>query len=273
MEITPTIVFIALLGGVLPAIFWLWFWLKEDLLHPEPRSLIILSFMVGMLATGIAYPLEKCIAIQVGIDPNYQILSKICRWMYINGGDLTLLSIWAFIEETLKFGGIYVVALRTKFFDEPIDGVIYLMTIALGFAALENTMFLFNPLGDGDAIATILLGNYRFIGATLLHVAASGIVGVALALSFYETRREREIVGFCGLVLAILLHIIFNFSIIVSKGSFLNEIFIALWTLIVGILLVCEKIKRMAPRSHVLYPKTGMIVDMMTPINTNRPQQ
>ena len=233
--------FFALLGGILPAVFWLWFWLKEDELHPEPRGLIILSFLVGMLATACAYPIEKHIATNIAAS------------------DTMLLLLWAIAEETLKFLGIYIVALRSKYFDEPIDAVIYLMTIALGFAALENTMFLINPLGDGDALATVLLGNFRFIGATLLHVAASGFVGIMLALSFYQDRSNRQFMAFVGLIGAIILHTFFNFSIIISEGKYLYDIFVSLWVFILGILLICEKIKRMAPRSHVDHPHTGIV--------------
>src|SRR3989338_8740119 len=108
---TPGALFLALLGGILPATFWLWFWLKEDRLHPEPRGLLIMSFLAGMLATALAFPIEKFIA-------GHPV-----------GGTLMLLSLWSVVEETLKFAAIYLVALRTKYFDEPIDAVIYLVTI------------------------------------------------------------------------------------------------------------------------------------------------
>lgn len=241
-HLTPTMVFFALLGGVLPAVFWLWFWLKEDDLHPEPRGLLILSFLVGMLATAIAYPTEQYIA------------------NHFDLGSMGLLFLWAAAEETLKFVGIYIVALRSKYFDEPIDAVIYLITIALGFASLENTMFLINPLATGDWAATVVLGDFRFIGATLLHVAASGMVGVVLALAFYMEHRKRYLVSLLGLLGAIILHTLFNFSIIVSEGVYLYEIFVFLWVFVLGILFLCEKIKRMAPRSHVEYPQTGSII-------------
>jgi RsiW-degrading membrane proteinase PrsW (M82 family) len=223
-------------------VFWLWFWLKEDDLHPEPRGLLILSFLVGMLATACAYPTEKYIAANVLAN------------------DLTLLFLWALTEETLKFIGIYVVALKSRYFDEPIDGVVYLITIALGFSALENTMFLFNPLGTGDAMATLLLGDFRFIGATLLHVAASGTVGIAIALSYYHEKSAKRLWLFLGLVGAVVLHTAFNFSIIVSEGRYLYEIFIGLWTYILCLLLICEKIKRMAPRSHVEHREQNTLI-------------
>jgi RsiW-degrading membrane proteinase PrsW (M82 family) len=243
--LTPSSIFIALIAGVFPALFWLWFWLKEDKLHPEPRSLIMLAFLTGMLATALAYPIENYIA----------------DWAKDNmiTGDMFLLLSWAIIEEGLKYLGIYIVALKTQYFDEPIDAVIYFVTIALGFAALENAMFLLNPVGDGDPIATLLLGNYRFIGATVLHVAASSIIGIALAFSFYERKFEREFSAIVGLAGAIGLHTLFNFSIITSKGEHLYGIFLILWSFIIFVLFVCERIKRLAPRSHVAFPHTGVI--------------
>jgi RsiW-degrading membrane proteinase PrsW (M82 family) len=40
----------AVLGGVLPPLIWLWFWLKEDTRRPEPKALIGLAFLSGILA-------------------------------------------------------------------------------------------------------------------------------------------------------------------------------------------------------------------------------
>jgi len=235
-------VFVALLAGILPAIFWLWFWLKEDKPNPEPRGLLILAFLVGMLATALAYPIQKYIADNIHI------------------GNLGLLTLWAATEEVLKFVGIYIVALRSKYFDEPIDAVIYFITIALGFSALENTMFLFNPIGDGDALATILLGNFRFIGATVLHIATSGFIGVTVALSFYDRRAKRIWISIFGLIGAIALHTLFNFTIIITDGAYLYPTFIVLWVFILGIIFISEKIKTLAPRSHVEYPHTGIVI-------------
>lgn len=241
MEITPLMVFLALLGGILPAVLWLSFWLNEDRLHPEPRGLIILSFLMGMFATALAYPLEKLIADEFA------------------GTDFQLLTLWALVEEVLKFLAMWAIILHSKYFDEPIDAVLYFITIALGFAALENAMFLVNPLGDGDALATILLGNFRFIGATLLHVAASAIVGIALALTFYEKGATQRLALCGGLLGAIVLHTLFNFLIIANDGAYLYQVFAGLWVIILGVLLACEKVKHIAPRSHIDHPHTGIV--------------
>ena len=91
------------------------------------------------------------------------------------------------LEEVFKFAAAYFVALRARVYDEPLDAIIYLVTVALGFSALENALFLWGPLKEGDILRTIVTGDLRFIGATLLHTLSSATIGIALALSFYKS--------------------------------------------------------------------------------------
>ena len=51
--------FLALTGGFLPAIVWLWFWLGEDEKRPEPTGYILQAFLVGGLTVLIAFFLER----------------------------------------------------------------------------------------------------------------------------------------------------------------------------------------------------------------------
>jgi RsiW-degrading membrane proteinase PrsW (M82 family) len=55
MVIQP-VFFYGLLGGLLPALLWLWFFLKEDSKRPEPKWLILAAFLAGMLAVILALP-------------------------------------------------------------------------------------------------------------------------------------------------------------------------------------------------------------------------
>ena len=116
-----TIIFAAL-GGLLPALLWLWFWLKEDSRCPEPRLLIIATFIAGMIAVPIVLPLEQYVE------------------SFASG--TIALTLWAAIEEIFKYIAALVVVLWRKVVNEPIDAVIYMITVALGFAALENALFL-----------------------------------------------------------------------------------------------------------------------------------
>jgi len=151
---TSSTLLFALLGGVVPAVLWLLFWLREDKRCPEPRGLLMIAFLAGMLAVPLVVPLEHKAA---SLFPSMAGLVVI---------------LWAVIEESMKFLAAYIAVLRNKAVNEPIDMVIYMITVALGFAALENTLFLLTPIEHGFIVQSILTGNLRFVGATLLHVVA-----------------------------------------------------------------------------------------------------
>jgi RsiW-degrading membrane proteinase PrsW (M82 family) len=219
-------IFLSLLGGVLPALLWLWFWLKEDKLHPEPKSRILLVFIGGMASVFIVLPLEKFVFTAV--------LSSI---------SILTVFLWAGIEEISKFITAYFTALRNKVVDEPIDAVIYMITAALGFSALENTLFIFNLVDKGDFIQSIMTGNSRFLGATLLHVASSAAIGVMVGLSYYKKPLAKKIFLFTGIVLSILLHTIFNLLIIKFEND-LFFVFSGVWILIVLLIVLIEKVKK-----------------------------
>lgn len=216
----------AFLGGFLPALLWLWFWLHEDRLHPEPRGAIVLTFIGGMAAALLAYFSERFI-------------------MKIGVAFSTMLILWAVVEEVLKFGFAYWTALRKKVCDEPIDDMIYMLTAALGFAALENTLFLLAPLANGNIAKSLLTGNLRFIGATLLHIAASSIIGAFGAFYFYKGRKARDTAIMVGLAVATVLHAGFNLIINTQTNRSLITAFAIAWATIIVVLAMFEKVKRL----------------------------
>lgn len=214
---------LALALGIVPALFWLWFWLREDKAHPEPHALIALSFIAGMAVVPLALPLQKL-----------AVLSY-------SGVFLTI--VWVTIEEALKYAAALSVVLWNKAVDEPIDFVVYMIAVALGFSALENALFIFNPLADGAYIDSLLTGNFRFLGATLLHVLASGTVGIFLAFAFYKRSGMKLLYGSCGLFLAIVLHALFNFFIMEAPGETILTVFLFVWVGIIVLFLLFEKLK------------------------------
>ena len=218
------VLLVALLGGLLPALLWLAFWLLEDRCEPEPKRYIFFCFVLGMFTIPLVLWGERLVA------------------GYLTGP--LLLLAWATIEEFLKFGAAYFAALRWGVFDEPLDAIIYMVTAALGFAALENTLFILTPLESGNVLQTILTGNLRFIGATLLHTLSSATVGLALAFAFYHPARIRRLAAVGGLILATLLHTLFNLSILGKGGSSIFWIFLLIWLGIVGALLLVERVKQ-----------------------------
>ncbi len=212
-----------IVGGILPALIWLQFWLKEDE-HPEPRRRIIATFLAGMIAVPFVIP--------------FQLVSK----DYLSG--VWLVIAWVMVEEFFKLVAAWLGGLRTRDDDEPIDPVIYLMTAALGFAAVENTLFLLDPLSSGQILHSVITGNMRFIGTTLLHLVSSATIGVGLGLAFFRGHKSRIWHGLAGFIVACALHAGFNLAIMNSSDDRAFIVFYAVWIAIIILALLFEKIKR-----------------------------
>lgn len=225
----PTYFAIAFLAGLIPALFWLWFWLREDVRKPEPYFLIAITFIAGMAVVPITLPLQK-FALELYSGANVML-------------------VWVILEELLKYAVALIVIFWNREVDEPIDMIIYMVVIALGFAALENALFIFNPLIAGDYLHTALTGSFRFLGATLLHVLASGTVGVVLALAYYKSKFVQLLAGTFGLFLAIVLHALFNFFIMDASEETILGVFLFVWMGVIILFLLFEKVK-MIERTH-----------------------
>jgi RsiW-degrading membrane proteinase PrsW (M82 family) len=221
----PIPALLAILGGVLPALLWLAFWLLEDRCQPEPKRYIFYSFIFGMLMVPVVLQLEKA------------------AMGYFALGSLALLFVWAACEEVAKFIAAYFGGLRTAFFDEPLDAVIYLVTAALGFSALENAIFLWTPLAQGEVLRSIVTGDLRFVGATLLHTLSSATIGLMLALAFGKRPAVRRLAAALGVILAVALHTLFNFFILGGGGGATFAVFLVVWIGIIAALLLIERVK------------------------------
>lgn len=214
----------ALLGGILPAVLWLNFWLKEDR-HQEPRKLILGSFLLGGASVFVALPIEHLFN---EILPHYSLLA---------------LFAWASTEEAVKLLAAYFVALRTRFNDEPIDAMIYLLSSALGFSAIENTLFLLKPFSNGDFATGLATINLRFIGASLLHIICSVIIAIGIGFAFYKKPLTKKIVLGVSFLVSALLHTAFNNFIIKSEYS-IFFIFSGVWIGLIAVIVILEKIKK-----------------------------
>ncbi|MFA6256790.1 MAG: PrsW family glutamic-type intramembrane protease [Candidatus Paceibacterota bacterium] len=214
-------------GGLIPSLFWLWFWLKEDEEHPEPAVLLAIVFAMGIATVVLVLPVQKFIDAHIG---SYE-------------GKLAL---WASAEEVLKYLAVLAVLYRTNNADHPIDWPIYMITAALGFATLENTLFLIKPIALSGATVALLTGQLRFVGSTLLHTVASGSLGIAIGMSMHSGRLTRTFSTILGFIVAIALHSAFNFFIIRNSGNDFMKVFAFLWVATILILLLFEKVRRIS---------------------------
>lgn len=222
----------ALIGGILPAILWLIFWLQEDSKKPEPRRLILRTFIFGMMAVFLVIPFQKSVD---SIFPGVGLIAFL---------------LWAILEEGFKLGAAYFGGLKSREDNEPIDPLIYMITAALGFVALENSLFIATPLLDNNSAMGVVTGNMRFIGASLLHTFSSSIIGIALGLSFYK-KRARAWYALIAFVLAVSFHTIFNLTISFNQAKTVHA-FGAVWLGIIAVIFFFEKIKRLRPEGNHL---------------------
>ena len=189
-----------LILAVTPSLIWLFFYLKEDL-HPEPKYWLFIIFVMGIALAPLVIFLEMTLN----------------RW----GNSALIFLIAPLIEETAKYGVVHLALNKNLVLDEPVDGMIYVIVAALGFAAIENVfaIFSFIPVGSsGYLSATLNFMSMRFISAVALHGLASGIAGYYFAKFYFISKNP--ILIFKGLFLATALHGIYNFFVIKNEATF-----------------------------------------------------
>ncbi len=198
--------------GLTPSVIWLLFYLRKDV-HPEPKRTVLKIFFYGALialvAAGVEIMIETCLNFinKGGLFPSF-LLFILYYFIGI-----------AFVEEFLKYFVIKKNILNSSKFDEPTDAMIYMIICALGFAALENILVLLPGQEVFSFLEITAISSLRFIGATLLHALCSGTVGFFLALSIYETKKRFRLI-FLGLIIATILHGLYNFSIMRLEENF-----------------------------------------------------
>ena len=192
--------------GLAPSIIWLLFFLRKDV-HPESNRMILKIFFYGMLVAVVAALVE------IGLSEN-DVSKKL-----FDAYPFSALLIYGFLgialtEELFKYMAVRWTVLPHPEFDEPVDAMLYMIILALGFAALENMLVLL-PIIKGTLLPNeaITISVLRFVGATFLHALASGMVGYFLALSLLEPKKRWRLL-LTGLGIATVLHGLFNFFIL-----------------------------------------------------------
>ncbi len=221
-QLISNISLFALLVGFVPSVFWLIFWLRTDKDNPEPFGLLAISFIIGGISVFFATLLEQGFK-GIVTDPNNQVI------------------VWAAIEELCKFAVFYFVAYKSPFNDEAIDPAIYMIVVALGFAAVENILYVLQPSIAVNTTAILLTGSLRFFGSTLLHTISSCFIGIFIGIAPKNMRGMAIILGIGG---AIFLHATFNFFILKNDTASLVQIYGYLWIAAIISHIILEKLRR-----------------------------
>jgi len=201
--------------SILPGILWVWYFYRKDKYDPEPARLIIRDFFLGMIIVYPASLLES---------PFSHIFEKNVSLIILLISAILFIGI---IEEGVKGFAIYKSHHLHPDFDEPIDGIIYGVTVGLGFAAFEN---LFYTILYGYKVGII-----RAVLTSLAHASFSGIFGFYFAVSEINNSKSYLL---RGLLIVSVLHGLYDFLIIANIiSTFGTIIIIALLQLYLGFIL------------------------------------
>ncbi len=126
-----TIILITALLPVAVLVFYIW---RKDRQAPEPVWQLVKAFGLGVLSV----PISLSISLPLGLlglysDTPVTLFGSFCTSFF--GA--------AIPEEAAKLFVLWLLLRRNKHFDQKMDGIVYAVMVSMGFAALENVMYLF----------------------------------------------------------------------------------------------------------------------------------
>ncbi len=158
------------LSGALPALVAMWIVDRLDAKRPEPARTRRLVAFVGMISVIPALFGE--------IAMSHAFESTIAPPLTYQGASFQAFAVAAAIEEACKIAVVYWVVWRRPEFDERMDGIVYASRAGLGFALVENVLYL---LGEQSLSGQIELWIMRAVLAVPGHAVWTGIVGAMAA--------------------------------------------------------------------------------------------
>ena len=160
------------LTALLPIAILVYYIYHKDEKSPEPTGQLVKAFLFGILSV----PVSFCLSIPFGIIGLYPIEAT-----SILGSISTAFFGAAIPEEIAKFIMLWLLLRKNPYFDEKMDGIVYAVCVSLGFAALENIMYLFS-----NEEAYLSVGIARAIFAVPGHFCFGILMGYYYSLAkFY----------------------------------------------------------------------------------------
>ena len=196
----------------------------KDKHEREPVGLLIKSFFFGMLSVVVTLMIDIPLEKYLNIDK--QDLAQEAVYAFL---------IVALVEEASKYLFVRGVLFRNPNFNEPFDGIVYSVMVSMGFATLENIMYVVDG-GYGVAIM-------RMFTAVPAHAAFAVLMGYYLGLSKFVHHKSHY--GWYGLGIATLFHGAYDYFWFIAE---VNGVWAGIWigaivSLVVGIMLSKKAIK------------------------------
>jgi len=196
----------------------------KDKYDKEPKRLLLLSFVSGaivsiLITTVLYYGFDYLLP----LNNHFSIQEQFIKAFFVVG----------FTEEFSKYIIVRYVSQPRKAFNEPFDGIIYAVMVAMGFAATENVMYV---IQGGYEVAIM-----RAFSAVPAHATFAVLMGYFMGKAKFSN--HMVLLNFTGLFLAALFHGAYDFFLFVD---FIPGLWIgAAISLIIGLFL-----SRTAIRKH-----------------------
>ena len=190
---------------------WAWVLRRYDKLEPEPIKVLLRVGLWGGLMSIIPAIIGNSLADHfLGLDGFVNDLSRRITLPLALGSAVFI----GINEETWKFLATLRLVKKLPEFDQPIDGMIYAMTVALGFAALENIEYMVR-FGAGVLVT-------RSVLSTPIHLACAAIWGYGLARARFISRHQKYVKTALPYLLAAAgVHAAFDFFIFLQTWTIL----------------------------------------------------
>lgn len=211
------------IAAVLPMFTYLLIIWWMDRYEREPFSLVLKNYLwggIGAIVFAIAWSTIIYTFISLFIFDKAQLER------------IGTIGVAPFVEEITK-GAFLIFIIRNKNFDNITDGIVYGGAIGLGFGMTENFLYFItygNTLTNWITIVII-----RTLFSAVMHCVATASFGAFLAYSKYKKEPAKILFIFTGLLVAILIHFAWNFSISFKSTTILGFLFMIL-TIIIFIL-------------------------------------
>jgi RsiW-degrading membrane proteinase PrsW (M82 family) len=220
-------VFVLLLIALAPCLFLLWYFYCRDRYEPEPKKMIMKIFLLGAVMVIPAGIIE--IIIMSGLEA-------------ITSGVFYIFIISFFViapsEELFKYVVVKHSVYNSLEFNEVMDGIVYTVSASLGFATIENIIYVLqHGVGTGIARAFLAVPGHAFFGA---------VMGYYIGLAKFNREKEKSLLT-RGVVFAILLHGLYDFLILANTTCAI----VAILLVIVMGLVVRRNVKKAAMLSRL----------------------
>jgi RsiW-degrading membrane proteinase PrsW (M82 family) len=190
-------ILVSILSAVLPSLVLLWYFYSRHV-NPGPGRVLLTTFVLGILIVAPVAALELTAFSDFGFitDPFLLGLTK---------------AFWgaAIPEELLKFVVVLFYCFRHQAFGEPIDGMVYGAVASLGFATMENVLYVTH--------GGVFLALTRAVTAVPCHAFLGAIMGYFVGQARFDSRSRGRLFA-TGLGLAILLHGLYDFSLLTLRA-------------------------------------------------------